>query len=78
MLYITLFDIVCSFKTAGTHCRKLVRAEKFKMASKMVAEFKRTGLSLGSLQWIFVNRYSNKEQGTTSRFPIPGSRLAFS
>ena len=33
-----------------------MRARKFKMASKMAAEYKRTGLSLGSLQWIFVNR----------------------
>ena len=33
-----------------------MRPEKFKMASKMAAEFKRTGLSLGSLQWVFVNR----------------------
>ena len=33
-----------------------MRAEKFKMASKMAAEFKRTGLSLGSLRCIFVNR----------------------
>ena len=37
-----------------------MRAEKFKMASKMAAEFKRTGLSLGSLQWIFVNRVTIK------------------
>ena len=33
-----------------------MRVEKFKMASKMAADFKRTGLSLGNLQWIFVNR----------------------
>ena len=33
-----------------------MRAEKFKMASKMAAVFRRTGLSLGSLQWIFENR----------------------
>ena len=37
-----------------------MRAEKFKMASKMAAEFKRTGLSLGSLLWIFVNRLTVK------------------
>ena len=37
-----------------------MRAEKFKMASKMAAEFKRTGLSHGSLQWIFVNRVTVK------------------
>ena len=37
-----------------------MRAEKFKMASKMAAEFKRTGLSLGRLQWIFVNRVTVK------------------
>ena len=37
-----------------------MRAEKFKMASKMAAEFKRTGLSLGSLQRIFVNRVTVK------------------
>ena len=42
-------------ETAGIHCRKSVRAEKFKMASEMAAKFKRIGLSLGSLQWIFVN-----------------------
>ena len=42
------------------HCRKLVRAEKIKMASKMAADFKRTGLSLGSSQWIFVNRVTVK------------------
>ena len=33
-----------------------MRAEKFKMASKMASVFRRTGLSLGSFQWIFVNR----------------------
>ena len=38
-----------------------MRAEKFKMASKMAAEFKRAGLSLGSLQWIFVNRMTVKK-----------------
>ena len=32
-----------------------MQAEKFKMASKMAAVFRRTGLSLGSLEWIFVN-----------------------
>ena len=37
-----------------------MRADKFKMASKMAAEFKRTGVSLGSLQWIFVNRVTVK------------------
>ena len=37
-----------------------MRAEKFKMASKMAAEFKRRGLSLGSLQRIFVNRVTVK------------------
>ena len=37
-----------------------MRAEKFKMASKMAAIFRRTGLSLGSLQWIFVNRVTVK------------------
>ena len=30
------------------------------MASKMAAEFKRTRLSLGSLQWMFVNRVTVK------------------
>ena len=33
---------------------------KNKMASKMAAEFKRTGLSLGSLQKIFVNHVTVK------------------
>ena len=33
-----------------------MQAEKFKMASNMAAVFRRTGLSLGSLQCIFVNR----------------------
>ena len=33
-----------------------MRAEKFKMASKMAAVFRRTGLSLGSLQRILENR----------------------
>ena len=33
-----------------------MRAEKFKMASKMAAVFRRVGLSLGRLQWIFENR----------------------
>ena len=33
-----------------------MRAKKLKMASKMAAGFRRTGLSLGSLQWIFENR----------------------
>ena len=42
------------------HCLKLVRAGKFKMASKMAAVFRRAGLSLGSLQWIFVNRVTVK------------------
>ena len=37
-----------------------MRAEKSKMASKMAAEFKRIGLSLESLQWIFVNRVAVK------------------
>ena len=37
-----------------------MRAEKFKMASKMAAEFKGTWLSLGSLQWIFVNHVTVK------------------
>ena len=37
-----------------------MRAEKFKMASKMAAKFKRTGFSLGSLQRIFVNRVTVK------------------
>ena len=37
-----------------------MRAEKFKIASKMGAEFKRTGLSLGILQWISVNRVTVK------------------
>ena len=37
-----------------------MQAEKFKMASKMAAEFKRTGLLLRSLQWIFVNRVTVK------------------
>ena len=37
-----------------------MRAKKFKMASKMAAEFKRTGLSLGSLEWIFVNHVTVK------------------
>ena len=37
-----------------------MRAEKFKMASKMAAIFRRTGLSLGSLQWIFENRVTVK------------------
>ena len=37
-----------------------MRAEKFKMACKMAAEFKRMGLSLGSLQWIFVIRVTVK------------------
>ena len=37
-----------------------MRVEKFKMASKMAAVFRRTGLSLGSLQWIFVNRVTVK------------------
>ena len=37
-----------------------MRAEKFKMASKMAAEFKRSGLSLGSLQWVFVDRVTIK------------------
>ena len=32
-----------------------MRAEKFKMASKMAAVFRRAGLSLRSLHWIFVN-----------------------
>ena len=30
------------------------------MASKMAAVFRRTGLSHGSLQWIFVNRVTVK------------------
>ena len=30
------------------------------MVSKMAAIFRRTGLSLGSLQWIFVNRVTVK------------------
>ena len=47
-------------ETAGIHCRKLVRTEKFKMASKMAAVFRRTGLSHGSLQWIFVYRVTVK------------------
>ena len=33
-----------------------MRAEKFKMASKMAAVFRRTGLSLGRFQWVFENR----------------------
>ena len=33
-----------------------MRAEKFKMASRMAAVFRRTGLSPGSLLWIFENR----------------------
>ena len=37
-----------------------MQAEKFKMASKMAAEFKIIGLSLGSLQWIFENRVTVK------------------
>ena len=37
-----------------------MRAKKCKMASKIAAEFKRTGLSLGSLQWIVVNRVTVK------------------
>ena len=37
-----------------------MRAEKFKMASKMAAVFRRTGLSLGGLQWIFENRVTVK------------------
>ena len=37
-----------------------MRAEKFKIASKMAAVFRSTGLSLGSLQWIFVNRVTVK------------------
>ena len=37
-----------------------MRAEKFKMASKMAAVLRRTGLSFGSLQWIFVNRVTVK------------------
>ena len=60
MLYIicSLWSVV--LETAGIHCRKLVRAQKFKMASKMAAVFRRTGLSLGSLQWIFVKRVTVK------------------
>ena len=49
-----------SLETAGIYCRKLVRAEKFKMASKMAAIFRRSGLSLGSLQWVFKNRVTVK------------------
>ena len=37
-----------------------MRAEKFKMTSKMAAVFRRTGLPLGRLQWIFVNRMTVK------------------
>ena len=37
-----------------------MRAKKLKMASKMAAEFKRTGLSLGRLRWIFVNHVTVK------------------
>ena len=37
-----------------------MRAEKFKMASKMSAVFRRTGLSLGSLHWISLNRVTVK------------------
>ena len=35
-------------------------AEKFNMASKMAAVFRGTGLSLGSLLWIFENRVTVK------------------
>ena len=37
-----------------------MRSEKFKMASKMAAVYRGTGLSLGSWQWIFVNRVTVK------------------
>ena len=37
-----------------------MRAEKFKIASKMAVVFRRTGLSLGSLRWIFENRVTVK------------------
>ena len=37
-----------------------MRTEKFKMASKMAAVFRSTGLSHESLQWIFVNRVTVK------------------
>ena len=37
-----------------------MRAEKFKMTSKMAAVFRRTGLSLRSAQWIFENRVTVK------------------
>ena len=55
MLYIILSDMVCSFETSGIHCSTLVRAKKFKMASKMAAVFRRTRLSLGSLYEILEN-----------------------
>ena len=56
MSYITLLDMIRSL----IHFSTLVRADKFMMASKMAAVFRRTGLSLGSLQWIFDNRVKVK------------------
>ena len=47
--------MVCSFNTSGIHCLTMVRAQKFKIAAKMAAVFRRTGLSLGSCQWNFEN-----------------------
>ena len=37
-----------------------MRSEKFKMAYKMAAVFRRPGLALGSLQWILENRVTVK------------------
>ena len=48
------------FGTFGIHCLTLVRAEKYNIASKMATVFRKTGLSLGSLQWIFENRVTVK------------------
>ena len=53
MLYITMFVMVSSFG----NCRDTLPEVGAVMASKMAAVFRRTGLSLGSLPWIFPAMY---------------------
>ena len=52
--------MVCSFGNCRDTLPEVGAGREIQDASKMAVEFIRTRLSLGSLQWIFVNRVTVK------------------
>ena len=55
MLYIALFDMVCSLRNCQDTLPEVDAGREIQDGVQNGCQCKRTGLSLGSLQWIFVN-----------------------